>query len=368
MTVRAKGDITMVDVSDGKNGTNGKDGAPGPAGPPGPAGTPGKDGAQGPAGTPGKDGKDGTNGRDGQMLLATCQTAQGVLAKVATLASGSPALRLIAGASVSVRMTYANVASGSSTSTLTLNVAGTGAKPIMTCGSNTAFWAAGSTVTFVYDGTNWQVASVPVYASTVDVGNVNGLHVHIEPGEVSNKNGSKYMTKSTSSGYEIYHDGVLVGRFFSDSSNANEATLEIGAIKVTDGVGGVGAERGLLDYDSLTNAVAIRHLANTKGITLGDGFGFYHGVFGGIWSGSKVLKSNGTATPFMTASEFKKITGYDSPSINWILLAQSADWNAYQGCINLGVQGSTINMYLSRSTTGNVRVNYLFIYSPNAQV
>lgn len=206
---------------------------------------------------------------------------------------------------------------------------------------------------------------MPVYASTVDVGNVNGLHVHIGPGEVSNKNGGKYMTKSTSDGYEIYHDGVLVGRFYSDASNANEATLETGSVKVHDSVGN---ERGLLNYDSLTNTLAIRPLANAKGLTVGGGVGLYHGVFGGIWSGSKVIKSNGTSTPFMTASEFKSITGYGSPSIDWILLAQSADWNAYQGCINLGVQGSTINMYLSRSTTGNVRVNYFFLYSPNARV
>lgn len=72
-----------------------------------------------------------------RALLATCQTAQGVLAKEATLAAG--ALRLVAGASVSVQMANANVASGNGTSALTLDVAGTGAKPIMTCGSNSAF-------------------------------------------------------------------------------------------------------------------------------------------------------------------------------------------------------------------------------------
>lgn len=373
MTVRAKGDITMVDVSDGKNGTNGKDGvngkdgAPGPAGPPGPAGTPGKDGAQGPAGTPGKDGKDGTNGRDGQMLFATCATAQTVAAKVATLASGSPALGLVAGASVSVRMTYANVASGGGTSALTLDVAGTGAKPIMTCGSNAAFWAAGSTVTFVYDGTNWQVASVPVYASTVDVGDVSGLHVHIGDGSIQNMNGGRVMTKSTNDGYYIYaHDDntgkdELVGRFYRDGEGSH---LESGDIAMRDDFHKLGVI-GRLYNDTLANALAFS-FAGVEGITLGNASGHRHGVMAGVWGGTKVVKSNGTSTPFMSSSEFKSITGYDNPSIKWVLLAQSADWNAYQGCINLGVQGSTINMYLSRSTTGNVRVNYLFLYFPYA--
>lgn len=354
MSVKAKAQITVVDVSDGK------DGAIGPQGPAGPTGP------QGPAGAAGKNGTNGTNGRDGQMLLATCQTAQGVLAKVATLASGSPALRLVAGASVSVHMANANVASGG-TSPLTLNVAGTGAKPIMTCGSNAAFWAAGSTVTFVYDGTNWQVASVPVYASTVDVGDVNGLHVHIDDKSIQNMNGGRVMTKSTDDGYYIYtHDDntgkdELVGRLYRDAGGAH---LECGEITVRDDFRQLGVI-GRIYNDTLANALAL-DFAGVEGIALGNAAGHRHGVMAGAWGGTKVVKSNGTSTPFMTASEFRGITGFSNPSIKWVLLAQSADWNAYQGCINLGVQGTTINMYLSRSTTGNVRVNYLFLYFPYA--
>lgn len=103
----------------------------------------------------GNTGDPGQKGDDGQMLLATCGTAAATVAKVATLASGSLALK--SGATVAIKFTYANSASSP-----TLNVANTGAKSIRLNGAaltNSAYyWAAGAVVTFVYDGTYWNVA------------------------------------------------------------------------------------------------------------------------------------------------------------------------------------------------------------------
>lgn len=117
------------------------------------------------------------------MLYATCGTGASTIAKVATLAAGT--LTLKAGATVAVRFTYANTASSP-----TLNVAGTGAKAIYTQGVRYAYWAAGATVVFTYDGANWRVASEPVYASTATIGNPVGRNIYIDSTRVYVRNGS----------------------------------------------------------------------------------------------------------------------------------------------------------------------------------
>ena len=129
---------------------------------------------------------DGAAGADGQMLYATCGTASATVAKVATLVAGT--LTLKAGATVAVRFTYANNAASP-----TLNVGGTGAKAIYTQGVRYAYWAAGATVIFTYDGTYWRVASEPVYASTVTVGNPAGKNVYIDDNGISIRNASEVL-------------------------------------------------------------------------------------------------------------------------------------------------------------------------------
>lgn len=86
---------------------------------------------------------------------ATCPTAAGTAAKVATV-QDSQDFTLFNGVTVHVKFTYAN-----SVANPTLNVNGTGAKAIMRYGttavstSAATSWRAGAVVAFTYDGTNW---------------------------------------------------------------------------------------------------------------------------------------------------------------------------------------------------------------------
>lgn len=94
---------------------------------------------------------------------ATCGTAAGTTAKTATVQNGS--FTLEAGTSISIKFTYANTAS-----LPTLNVNNTGAKSIFFRGaaitSSNYYWAAGSIVTFVYDGTQWNMTGAPSDSDT----------------------------------------------------------------------------------------------------------------------------------------------------------------------------------------------------------
>lgn len=85
---------------------------------------------------------------------AVCSTAAATAAKAVTVDN---TFELVVGAQVTIRFTYANSASSP-----TLNVNGTGAKPIYRYGttacstsSSTTGWSAGAMITLTYDGTGW---------------------------------------------------------------------------------------------------------------------------------------------------------------------------------------------------------------------
>ena len=93
---------------------------------------------------------------DGSASIAhygACATAAGTAAKVVTLAG----FTLVTGARISVTFTNANTAANP-----TLNVNGTGAKPIAKYGATAAdanAWVAGAVVELVYDGARWLMPS-----------------------------------------------------------------------------------------------------------------------------------------------------------------------------------------------------------------
>ncbi len=131
-----------------------------------------------------------------RMLMATCDTGAATAAKAATLASGS--LELRAGASVTVVFAHANTASAP-----TLDVGGTGARPLRTNGSASAYWAEGQAVVLTYDGTYWQVCSTPVYASTVTVGNPGGSNVRVDSNSVDVRDGDKVLSSFGASSIKL---------------------------------------------------------------------------------------------------------------------------------------------------------------------
>lgn len=90
------------------------------------------------------------------IWYGTCTTAKATADKVATL-NNSEGFSLATGVIVAIKFTYASCAAP-----MTLAVNSTAAKVIMqygttqaSDGTSTTGWAAGATVIFIYDGTNW---------------------------------------------------------------------------------------------------------------------------------------------------------------------------------------------------------------------
>ncbi len=142
----------------------------------------------------GSDGKPGSDGKDGTMLYGTCTTSSSTANKIANVSD----FKLYSGVTVSIKFTYKNTASSP-----TLNVNSTGAKPINVNGSRYAYWEDGATVNFVYDGSNWNVCSIPVYANEVTVGNPSGSNIHIDGAGVKIQNGTTVNSSFTGSKIEL---------------------------------------------------------------------------------------------------------------------------------------------------------------------
>lgn len=160
-------------------------------------------------------GATGPQGEDGKMLYASCPTAEGTAAKVATLSSGT--LTLSAGATVAVKFTNANTASSP-----TLNVSSTGAKSIRLNGSaltsSEYYWVAGAVVTFVYDGSYWNISDASALTKAVTANN-NAMNAA--------KTATNFMSFD-----EV--DGLLVGNKTDNSWNGYRAQIKNGSFNVLD--------------------------------------------------------------------------------------------------------------------------------------
>lgn len=182
-------------------------------------------GNTGATGAQGATGPQGAAGADGQMLYATCGTAAATAAKVATLSSGT--LTLKSCATVSVKFTYANSASSP-----TLNVSSTGAKTIRLNGaaltSSSYYWVAGAVVTFVYDGTYWNIADGSALSkaasaqSTANTANTNATNAA--------KTASNFLSYDST-------NGLLVGNKSSGSWSGYRAQVKSDSFNILDADG-----------------------------------------------------------------------------------------------------------------------------------
>ena len=145
-----------------------------------------------------------TNALNRTVQYGTCVTAAGTAAKVVILST----FTLYTGATVQVKFTNANTVANP-----TLNVNSTGAKAIRAYGAaltadSVHNWTAGSIVTFVYDGTYWNISSSNDAAKTA----------------------TNFMSYDST-------NGLLIGNKSSGSWSGNRAQVTSSAFNVLDSSG-----------------------------------------------------------------------------------------------------------------------------------
>lgn len=341
----------------GATGPKGDTGATGPTGPQGPQGAKGDTGPQGPQGPTGPQGQTGAAGKDGQMLYATCDTAAGTVAKVASLAAGT--LSLKAGATVAVKFTYANTASSP-----TLNIAGTGTKAMYIQGVRDVYWTDGATVTFTYDGINWRVASEPVYAPTATIGNAAGFNVFIDGTSVQVRKGTEELAsfkgdeirlgegadcaKVFIGDLEIGVDGAETYLRNSSTRISTKASHEGGSASVPSVV--------VNDKDTYVNGRGMSSLID-----------FYPRNVRRMTAGTKVVKAGktGTSRQLFSNSEINSLLGVSNSSNGNTAIAVS---NGDGAATSVHVEGCTYQngawhaVFNTNIGSVPIRINYIITY------
>lgn len=335
----------------GPQGVKGDTGATGPQGPQGVKGNTGPQGPQGPQG------QTGTAGKDGQMLYATCDTAAGTVAKVASLAAGT--LSLKAGATVAVKFTYANTASSP-----TLNIAGTGTKAMYIQGVRDVYWTDGATVTFTYDGINWRVASEPVYAPTATIGNAAGFNVFIDGTSVQVRKGTEEL--ASFKGDEIrLGEGVDCAKVFicnleigvdSEEMYLRNASTRI-STKASHESGSASVPSVVVnDKDTYVNGRGMSSLID-----------LYPRNIHRMSAGTRVVKAGktGTSRQIFSNSEINSLLGVtDSSNSNTAVFVSNGDGAAtsihFEGVTYLNDAWNAV--FNANVGSGPIRVNYLIVY------
>ncbi len=338
-------------------GPTGETGATGATGPQGPQGAKGDTGPQGPQGPTGPQGQSGVAGKDGQMLYATCDTAAGTVAKVASLAAGT--LSLKAGATVAVKFTYANIASSP-----TLNIASTGAKAMYIQGVRDVYWTDGATVAFTYDGASWRVASEPVYAPTATIGNAAGFNVFIDGTSVQVRKGTEEL--ASFKGDEIrLGEGVDCAKVFICNL---EIGVDSGEMYLRNASTRISTKASHESGSALVPSVVVNDkdtYVNGRGMS--SLIDLYPRNIHRMSAGTRVVKAGktGTSRQIFSNSEINSLLGVtDSSNSNTAVFVSNGDGAAtsvhFEGVTYLNDAWNAV--FNANVGSGLIRVNYLIVY------
>ena len=190
-------------------------------------------------------------------FYGTCSTAQGTAAKVVS-GTGFTNANLVAGAHVTVKFTYAAVAGA------TLNVDSTGAKAIYknNAAVTAAGWPAGSVVTFVYDGTYWQIdgnwsasTSTDGLMTSAMVSKLNGIAAGANAYSHPTSSGNKHIPSGGSSGQILRWSADGTAAWGSDTDTWRGIQNNLTSDSTTDSLSAAQGKvlKGLVDGKAASN-------------------------------------------------------------------------------------------------------------------
>lgn len=225
---------------------------------------------------------------------AKCDTAAATAAKAVSVANFS----VFSGASVTVKFTYANTAANP-----TLNVNSTGAKSIFYNGAalpSTQYWAAGSVIEFIYDGTNWNVngtikdnnttysaatasASGLVSTGTQTFGGTKTFST-INTNNINDNGGTLYITNNNTSNNS--NDYIWI-----ESTNGQiNINSKLGCAVESEDALNLYGKTVTLGGPSATNSIVLNGKINKLYLPTSSG-----GTTYGLGSSGQVLTSNGSS-------------------------------------------------------------------------
>ena len=209
---------------------------------------------------------------------------------------------------------------------------------------------------FTYDGSSWRVASEPVYANTVTVGNSASRNIYIDSNSVDIRAGSTMLASFREEEIEFKSGASLNVHPGGMSMNQPAGGYQL-SVAIQNNLD-VGGDRAVtLSGDS----VNVRRLSWDKKVYGNDEIMYRSDMI----CGSKIYKglSNRTSVLIYTLDQIKSVmhTTYNGTD-GYFCIAMNGDGNASSVHID-GVTwvGSELYAVFDRAFTGNMRVNFLII-------
>lgn len=210
--------------------------------------------------------------------FATCSTAAGTQAKAATIVPTDSGWALYTGATITVKFTTANTHA-----TPTLNVNSTGAKSIRDHTSaalteDAYKWAAGTAMSFTYDGTYWRLQdTLPQRVTTAETAieqTANNVLIKATETDTTAAQGGQHLIQSlinvAPSGVTIDADKVNIVGVITAINDDTTTTIDGGKItaySLTLGEISMATQEALADYaKTATNYI----VADSTGIKIAD--------------------------------------------------------------------------------------------------
>lgn len=305
-----------------------------------------------------------------------CPTPAGTLIKEVTVSvpgdeAGKYPFKLEAGATCTVYFQHENEQSG-----IYLKVNGTSACQIYTNGAPEAFWLAGATVPFVFDGRFWQNCSTPIFGTEVTIGNPgqanfysNGTHTQMRIGNIDyfDVNMAGQRIGREDSGNQRFNrvlintDAVTIhNKYGTDLICGYDDAHYAGTISCTDGVvvsGGYNFTELCNSYGSFSctsDGPIIGYDGGVTRLTFGiHGIGGYH-TNGRNWiMRTIVVSGNGTDELTLSPSTF------DLRSLaDYAVFAMNGDSNAKDAyVIGQKLEASSLTIKFDRAVSGSIRLN-----------
>lgn len=318
----------------------------------------------GETGATGQTGPQGPTGPAGKMLYGTCSTAAATAAKAVSVSGFS----LYTGVSVAVKFTYANTASSP-----TLNVSGTGAKPIYAVGAAIAskyWWGAGDMAIFVYDGTRWVLNECGGFLAknSTDItssGTIVGY---------KQSNGSWYgNTLIDATGVSVRNGSTVYAKYAASLAELGRNSTSA-KVRMCGGVGEVSVSDNELRIRNTKYGSIIK--LNAFGVKIDPGsseFVIANGANVGkaqlLWSGTAWKSGSKSVSQLDGQADFNLyaalVSGWGSSYLiglrigNQISFFKAEAWDSYDNPANFAVAGIRINRSGSTWTlNGAARVNW----------
>lgn len=173
-----------------------------------------------------------------QVAMLVSLTPSGTAAKEAASQGGMPAMEV--GLVAHCNFSDANVMPYP-----TLSIDGGEPQAIMTNGAPFAYWVAGTTLTLLWDGSDWQNCSAPVYGATATIGNPAAANVTIDSDSVDFRTGGDHVGGTITRDGASFNDGSLqIGAYHYEDPSGTLRYATVGTGNTANEFGGLYLTRG----------------------------------------------------------------------------------------------------------------------------